>query len=1509
MSSVDNRVVEMKFDNSQFQKGVSDTSSALDKLKQGLNLGGAAQGLDNLNAAGSRFSLAHIATGVDQLGAKFSTMSVAAITAISNIANRAVDAGISIAKSLTIDPITTGLAEYETNLKSVQTILANTQVSGATLGDVNAALDELNHYSDQTIYNFSEMAKNIGTFTAAGVDLKTSTASIKGIANLAALSGSSSNQAANAMYQLSQEIAGGKVTLMGWNSVVNAGMGGSTFQRTLAETAVAMGKVDRSAVTLEGSMKNVKIEGQSFRDSISAETGSGWLSADVLTTALSTFTGDMTDAELAAKGFTEEQIKSIQATAKTARAAATEVKTLSGVFDTAKEVAGSGWAKTWQLIFGDFEEAKTLFTGMSNAVNEVLEGMSKERNEVLAQWKILGGRNDIIDGVKSGWSSIVKIFEAVRRAFTDIFPPVTGQNLKDITESFKRFMESLTPSTVTLINIQRVAKGLFAVLDIGRMIIMGVVGVIQRLLGEVGKGSGGVLEFAADFGDMLVKFRQSIIDGNAVNAIFYKIHFAISKVQEAVKQAVDWFNGLFKSVEKVEEKGSKSIQTMKNLGGSLNPLAASADHVRNVWDKMGDVFRKVGEFFAPLGEKIRNFATNIGKSLSEGVGGSIADTDWNLVLDSINTGLFAGLVLMVRKFFSGGFGGGDEDDMGLMDRIKGVFSGMTDTLDQMQNTLKAGTLLTIAAAIALLAGSAVALSTVDSGKLTQVLGAMAVLMVQLMTAMAVFDRINPVSSIGSLIGMGTAMILLAIAIRILAESVEELGKMDWKTLLKGLGAVTGLLLGLAVAAKIMSTQNGVMARTGIALMLVAVAIKILASAVKDFAVMDWQKMMQGLIAVGMVLGGLAIFTRLADANSGGLKSGVGLILLAVAIKLLASAVADFGAQDWQKMMQGLIAMGMVLGGLAIFSQVVNPAQMVSMGVSLVIIAASMKIFASAINDLGNIDWQKMMQGLIAMGMMLGGLAIFSRLVNPAQMVSMGISMILIGVALKMLVDVIKELGGMSWEQLNQGMLAMAAALVIMAVATNMMVGALPGAAALLIVVAALTLFVPVLQQLGAMSWEAIWTGIGALALSLLTLGVAGAVLGVLSPLFALFGISLILIGAGAALAGVGLLAFATGLTVLAAAGAAGTAVLISVVMALAGMLPAVMVLVGQALVAFAQVIIDSAPKFGEAITVVLLTLLQIINTIAPQIIQTLWNLVVLMVEALVRGIPYLVDAGMRLIIGILEGIGRNIGKVVDAGANIIVEFLNGLSRNVPRMTEAGVNLIITFVESLATSIRNNSSRMETAGRNLAGAIIDGMTAGIRGGISAVAEAAGNVAKSALDTVKSWLGIKSPSREFKKIGRWSTEGMAIGMTEYSGLVDKAAVGVGETAVNSMRQSMSNVGSFMEDQMDFEPNIRPVLDLSDIQDKSRKLGSLLTPPTLELNGSYAKAASLVERERANREAAASSSDISGEAVRDGDVYNFNQTINSPKAISAAETYRGTRSLISMAKDQPKKGAPTK
>ena len=367
---VDEKVVSLKFDNKQFEQGVSSTLSTLDRFKKALHFEGTSKGLENLSNKVKNVDMKSLGSSVETVRAKFSALDVFAINAMQRISNSAIDAGKRLVSAFTIDPIKSGFQEYETQMNAVQTIMANTESKGSTLEDVNEALAELNTYADKTIYNFTEMTRNIGTFTAAGVGLKESTRAIQGIANLAAVSGSNSQQASTAMYQLSQALANGRVALQDWNSVVNAGMGGEVFQTALKRTATQMGTNVDALIKKYGSFRESLTKGQ-------------WLTTEVLTETLAQLSGAYSEADLIAQGYSKNQAAEIVKLANTAVSAATEVKTFTQLMSTLKEAAQSGWTITWQTIIGDFGEAKELFSEISNAAGNLIQKMSDSRNNLL----------------------------------------------------------------------------------------------------------------------------------------------------------------------------------------------------------------------------------------------------------------------------------------------------------------------------------------------------------------------------------------------------------------------------------------------------------------------------------------------------------------------------------------------------------------------------------------------------------------------------------------------------------------------------------------------------------------------------------------------------------------------------------------------------------------------------------------------------------------------------------------------------------------------------------------------------------------------------------------------------------------------------------------------------------------------------------------------------------------------------------------------------------------------
>lgn len=1266
-TTVDERVVKMRFDNKQFEQNIQTSLSSLDKLKKSLNLEGAAKGLETVNDAANKCSgnMSPLSNAVETVRVRFSALEVMAITALQNITNSALAAGKNLVSAFTIDPIKTGFEEYETQINAVQTILANTSSKGTTLDQVNNALDELNHYADMTIYNFTEMTRNIGTFTAAGVDLDTSVAAIKGIANLAAVSGSNSQQASTAMYQLSQALAAGTVKLQDWNSVVNAGMGGQVFQDALKETA----KVHGIAID-----EMIKDEG-SFRETLSK----GWLTSDILTETLAKFTGDLNEDQLRTMGYTDDQIKSIMEMGKTANDAATKVKTFTQLFDTLKEAAQSGWTQSWEIIVGDFEEAKELLTEVSDTFSAVINASADARNKMLQDWKDLGGRTMMIEAVKNVFEGLVSVAKPVREAFNEIFPPMTGKQLAEITERIRDLTAKFKMGEESSKNLKNTFKGVFAVLDIVGQAFKAVAGGVGELIGLFLPAGNGVLSLTGSFGEYLVKLDETVkktdVFGKAVSTVVDIVKIAITfvktageKVKEFGKTAGEKFD--FPGFELFHSFLERVHDRMAQIGDGAGKMKSG---VIVAFEMMGEALEKCK--FLKVMEALWTAVKVIAGGIADAVGtmmGTLAEklgnADFSGVLDILNSIAVGGIAVSISKFLKSvtepleGLNGVLEGVTGILDGVRGCF-------EAYQTNLKAGTLLKIGAAIALLAGSIVAISLIDSDKLSASLGAITVLFANLLGAMAIFNKIS--SDTGKVSKACTAMIAMSVAVSILAGALKKVSDLDWGELARGLIGIAGLTTIVVASSKAMASGQKQVMKGATSLIIFGAAIKILASACKDLSKLQWDELGRGLTGVGVLFGEIAVFLRVAKFNGKMISTATGIVILAAAMKVLASACKDFGQMEWSEIGKGLAGIGGLLAELAVFTNLAgNAKHVMSTGVALTAIGAAMKIFASAVKDFAQLQWDELGRGLTAMGGALAEVAIAVNLM-PKNMIGIGTGLVIVGGALEIIANCMSKFGGMQWEEIGRGLTVMGGALAELAISLNFMKGTLGGSAALLVASAALAVLAPVLSILGALSWEAIAKGLISIAGAFTIIGVAGAVLTPLVPTilalsgaFALIGVGVLTIGAGLLAAGTGLSALAIGFTALATAGAAGATAIVAaltvIVTGIASLIPAVLTKVGEGLIAICKVIAAGAPAIGEAVKSVILTLIDVFVSCVPQLADGALRLVVGVLEALVTYTPQIVDLAFKFLIGILEGIASNLPSLIKAGIDVLMAFFAGI---------------------------------------------------------------------------------------------------------------------------------------------------------------------------------------------------------------------------------------------------------
>lgn len=1016
--TVDERVVEMRFDNKDFEKNVQTTMSTLDKFKQKLNFNGASKGLENIEKSASKVNMSGLGSAVETVQAKFSKLEVMSVTALANITNSAVNAGKRIVDALTLEPVMSGFQEYETQINAVQTILANTSSKGSTLEDVNKALDELNHYADMTIYNFTEMTKNIGTFTAAGVDLDTSVSAIKGIANLAAVSGSTSQQASTAMYQLSQALAAGTVKLQDWNSVVNAGMGGQVFQDALKETA----KVHGVAID-----KMIKDEG-SFRETLKK----GWLTSDILTETLSKFTGDLNEQQLKTMGYSEEQIKSIIKMGKTANDAATKVKTFSQLFDTLKEAAQSGWTQSWEIIVGDFEEAKSFLTGISDTLSNMINTSADARNKVLSDWKDLGGRTAIIDSLKNTFEGLESILKPIHEAFKDIFPPITAKQLYSFSVGLKKLTSHLKISDTTANNLKETFKGVFSLFDIGISAITSFGKGIISVLGSFAGIEGGVLGVTAELGKGVTGFR------NYIKEI-----------------------GLFENI----------------TGGLSNILISFINGIKTFSKAILDQFNV--KDFSNIFESIANIVSGGIKNISDIMQNLIKTFSSSDLIDILNNGILATILLKIKKTI-GDLSSSFESGSGVIKNITGILDDVRDCFKAYQEQLKAGTLIKIAVAIGILAGAIFTLSTIKADALTSSLVALTVLFVELVQALNKISDIQ--GNISNTIKACSLMIAMSISIGILANALKNIASIDWGGLSRGLVGIGALMTELSLfisktdlTGKIRSSATG--------LVLIATAMLILSKAIEEFSCMNWEDIGKGVAAIGGLLTLMSVFTNTTKSVSNAISIGVAINLLATSINNIVDAMKNISDMSLDDIQKGLIGIGGALGSIALGMNLM-PKNMLTVSAGLLIVCSALENLSSFVTSIGESSWNDLAKGLSTLGASLGILSVGLKAMQGS--IGGSVALISASVALLAITNVIKELGSVNIASILKSLVTIASVFAIIGAASTILSPLIP---IILSLAVAFTLFGAAILSIGAgltlmgVGLTTISAGITALALS------------------------------------------------------------------------------------------------------------------------------------------------------------------------------------------------------------------------------------------------------------------------------------------------------------------------------------------------------------------------------------------------------------------------------------------
>nr|DAF76562.1 MAG TPA: tail tape measure [Caudoviricetes sp.] len=1090
MSNIDNRIVQMQFNNRQFESGAKTTLSTLDRLKKALNFSGIKTGVDTLGASINKaLNMSGVTSGIENLNDKFSTMGIAWQRTIQQITDKAISAGSAITKALSTDAITDGLDEYTLKMDNIQTILTNTASKGTTLDDVNSTLNELNRYADETVYSFQDMTRAIGQFTTQGVDLETATAAIKGFSNLAAGTGTSNADLARAEYQMSQALSSGVVKLMDWKSMENAGgMGGEYFQKGLIESAKELG------VALPEGLEEGLI---SFRESLSDDTSTNadWLSTDVLLKTLNKFAED-----------------------PTLKAAATEVKTFKQLIDTLKEALGTGWADSWEVIIGNFEEAKKLWTAVSSTLGDLINNVSNSRLEMLKEWKDMGGRDAAINALANAYRALVSVIEPAAQAIREVFPKMTGKQLADISKKLEKFTSTLSltskesssvftmfrnlstaiknilgavgvmassfkmvfPSsfretlfsivesisnltakikftTPTLGKLYTIGRGIFSVLSIAWEVLKAIFSTVKPLFKFMASSSGTLLNALAKVAQYIINLDESIKRTGILNTI-------LGKVVSAFKSAFEWLKSVGASIR---DTASAIIDAI----GSMLDTAKTAiyNYVQ------GTILGKIIDLFVSAKNKIVEIAGSIKDAIEKiwGNGDAIDESSVSLGKSTTSLDRISKLLSGISKFF-----GKVKDSVvavaevfgnvfgPIFSALKGVFSSIfglvssfatsffgnldTSTLDTLSESLfkmvAGGTLVSFANTFKksgeTINKTATTLSKTVNNVLLNIQGIGYNLSQAAGSIKTFFDTLGDSAKALTANIKAKTLKEIAIAIGILAASMLVLSLINVDKLLPTIGAMASLfgeLTGSMIALTKLTNDVGVKQMTAVSVAMVAmsIAVAILTGSLLKLSKIHQKALSNSALVLASLMGMLVGVSRtLSTDTKGMIKGAAALVIFAVAVKQLSKTVVALSTVPSDDLARGLLGALTLMAGLA---AVMRIGQFDSMGpkaaIGIYIFAKAIGVLGQVVQELGANDMQTLGKGLGAMALSLaalvGALILIDKFAGDSKFVAMGLGMILFATGIKILASSIIAFGQMSWESIGKGLLTFAGAVGVM----------------------------------------------------------------------------------------------------------------------------------------------------------------------------------------------------------------------------------------------------------------------------------------------------------------------------------------------------------------------------------------------------------------------------------------------------------------------------------------------
>lgn len=1040
---VDSRVVEMRFDNENFEKNTKKTISTIDRLMEKLQFKGAEKGFEKLDAAAKDVDFATMQTSLDRLESKFSSLNIVATTALVNITNKFVDAGEKLVKSLSIDQVASGWDKYTEKTSNVQTIM---NATGKSIDQVNGYLNKLMWYSDETSFSFNEMTSALSSMTATGGDIEKLLPMIMGIANSVADAGQSGEAFVHTIRNLTQSYSTGFLNLQDWNSLAIAKTNSKALIENLIEAGKELGTLDAQGRTSAGTL----VDTGTFRNTLSEK----WATKAVMEKAFNKYAQmtldvyDLTQEKgITASEAIDELSGAYDNIAERSFKAAQQAKSFNEAIDATKDAVGSSWMKVFETFFGNKEEATETWTELANRLYDIFVPSIDGLNERLK------------DGLNSGWNKLLEnelgdqadVYAYTMEQVALASGAITEKQIEDagsFGEAIKQGGISAELLKKGLDEAQSSAEKMLTLSDAelekrgtNREEVEKNAQAFEELNKKVQNGTLDLEAYSKQIRELsgrehLMQSLWNLMD--AATAIAKPIREAFqeifpSKTGEEIKSFAQWLDAMTKKLV-ISDETAQKLKTIAEgifsvlrvgkdiLEGIVSGVARVLNLTKPLADILLDAASAAGEFAseitkglhpletigtwvtdfvnaaAPVLYSFGSTADKIFAQFAQGAKDAFNEFDPEKLNQFILGGMGASMLVSIKGFLESIRSIGSSAK-GIVGEIKESIESLGEAVDAWKSAKKADTLMTIAKAVALMAGSLAVLSMVKADRLGAAIGALTVTFGELLGVMAVMTRLTKNVQSLKLSVLAAGMVAVSAAVLVLSGALKVISTIDSDKLLGSVAALGGVMLELTAVAAVLSKDGGRFTKGAAGMMAFAASIRILASSVKALSGLNLTSLGKGIGAVGALCAELVVAAKMMNGVKFGIGKGTGFVLMAASMEILQDAVAKFGEMDLESIGRGLLAMA---GGLGACVAALNFSKgTIGSAISLTMMAAAVNLLVPAFQGLGNLSWEAIGKGLLTIAgafVVLGGAAV---VLSPVTPVIVALSLSLSALALSL----------------------------------------------------------------------------------------------------------------------------------------------------------------------------------------------------------------------------------------------------------------------------------------------------------------------------------------------------------------------------------------------------------------------------------------------------------------------------------------------------------------------------